>query len=278
MNFLALLLVAGIENISSWRQSIQRDGLWLRLFQRCATESESSPRAWLELAIVVVLPALLLGLLLGWIEHWLFGLLTLGVHVLVLFYSLGRDGVKAGLGAFRDACRRGDQESAYLIAQRDLGVQASDEQGVALGVQRALVWQAFEGFFAVVFWYVLLGPELALAYRLLALTTENAPSGALRRLSLQWRHALDWLPARALGLTFGLVGNFAAISQSLLNRLLAWGIEAADLVAGVGRAAVDDATATLDDQGNANLDLLWRLIVRSVIFWYALLALWVVFG
>ena len=41
-------------------------------------------------------------------------------------------------------------------------------------VQTRLLWKSYEGFFAVIFWYLLLGPMAALAYRLLALCFEHA--------------------------------------------------------------------------------------------------------
>lgn len=276
MNFLALLLVAVVEYFSSWRKAVQKDGLWLGLYRRLATDAGSGPKNWLRL-IILVMPALVLGWVLDWVEGWLFGLVGLLIHMLVLLYSFGRGGIKPHLESFRNACSQNDQESAYLIARQNLGVDAEDPKDLALGVQKAMLWQAFDGFFAVAFWYVLLGPQLALAYRLLALASEQTEPSALRNLALRWRHVLDWLPARALALSFGLVGNFAAFSKVFVKMLFDPGIKSADLLLRVGRAATDDDVPTLDFRGNAYLDELWRLVVRAGVLWCALLALWVVF-
>lgn len=102
-----------------------------------------------------------------------------------------------------------------------------------------LLWQGYQSFFAVIFWYALLGPVAALAYRLLALALEHARQPALREQAARVRHILDWLPVRALVLSFALVGNFLAVIRVLLHWLLAWDISAAALLGKAGRVASD---------------------------------------
>ena len=69
---------------------------------------------------------------------------------------------------FRDAWRRGDEQAALHVAERDLGLEADAEAELLERVRAYELWQAYQGFFAVIFWYALLGPLPALAYRLLA--------------------------------------------------------------------------------------------------------------
>ncbi|GGJ96897.1 regulatory signaling modulator protein AmpE [Pseudomonas matsuisoli] len=277
MNFLVLLLVVGIEKFSPWRRRVQADGLWIRQLRRVEKPRSDSIRAWWIIALLVLLPAMVLGVVLSAIEPIAYGLLALPVHLLVVLFSLGRGGVQAGLGPFRDACRRGDTEGAYLVARRDLGIDEATPEALAARVQQRFVWQAFEGFFAIVFWYALLGPVLALVYRLVALIVEHSAMPGLRERAALLQHALDWLPARALAVTFGLVGDFVALNQALLNRLLDWDISAARLVTDAGRSAAELSVPTLDEDGNVSLDALWQLLVRSAVLWYVVLALWVVF-
>lgn len=61
-----------------------------------------------------------------------------------------------------------------------------------------LLWQAYQSFFAVIFWYFLLGPVAALAYRLLALASEHNKNPLVAERAGQLRHAFDWLPVRLL--------------------------------------------------------------------------------
>ncbi|MCY1295817.1 Regulatory signaling modulator protein AmpE [compost metagenome] len=271
MSFLVLLLVLWVEKLSGWRRHIQEDGPWLRLLIRLETGTTSP---WSRLGVLVLLPVALLGLLLLVLQPVAHGWLALPVHLLVVIYSLGRGDLLMALGPFRDAWRRGDSQAAYHVAERDLGLVA-DEGGVLLHrVQGYLLWQAYQSFFAVIFWYALLGPMAALAYRLLALTCEHAQQPALRERAQQVRHALDWLPVRVLAASFALVGNFMAVTRVVLHELLDWEISAAALVDKAGRAADDLPEASLGEEGVVSLDQLWHLLVRAAVLWYAAFALW----
>lgn len=277
MSFLVLVLAVWIEKFSALRHRLQRDGGWLRELAKLESSPRMAQRPWLILTLLVLLPVALLALLLLVLEPVAYGLLALPVHLLVVIYSLGRGDLLAALGPFRDSWRRGDGEAAYLVAQRDLGVQAEGEATLLPNVQTYLVWQAYQSFFAVIFWYVLLGPLAALAYRLLALIVEHGQSEALRERAGQLRHAFDWLPVRVLAASFALVGNFIAVSRALLHEVLSWDISAAQLAAGAARAAAETPEPVLGEAGVTTLDGLWQLLVRAAILWYAAIALWTLF-
>ena len=277
MSFLVLLLVLWFEKFSALRQRLQRDGFFVTELARLERDGRRHP--WWVLGILVLLPVALLALLLHVLEPVAYGLLALPVHLLVLIYSLGRGDIKAAQGPFRDAWRRGDEQAAVHVAERDLGLTADDAQALLERVQGNLLWQAYQSFFAVIFWYFLLGPAAALAYRLLALTAEHARTPALREHALQLRHAFDWAPVRVLGVSFALVGNFVAVSRVMLHELLNWHISAAGLIATVGRVAGDlPISTTAGPDSLLGLDNLWELLLRSAVLWYACFALWTVLG
>ncbi|MEN5238423.1 MULTISPECIES: regulatory signaling modulator protein AmpE [Pseudomonas] len=274
MSFLVLVLALWFEKFSSLRQRLQRDGFYLGELVRLERSGKVHP--WWTLAILILAPVALLVLLLHVLEPVAYGLLALPVHLLVLIYSLGRGDVKAALGPFRDAWRRGDDQAALHVAERDLGLAADDATGLIKRAQGHLLWQAYQSFFAVIFWYFLLGPAAALAYRLLALTGENSRQPALKTLAEQLRHALDWLPVRVLAVSFALVGNFVAVTRVMLHELLDWHISAGHLVAKVGRVADDIPEEEDRQRGLERLDSLWELLLRSAVLWYACFALWTV--
>ncbi|MBX9713028.1 MAG: regulatory signaling modulator protein AmpE [Pseudomonadaceae bacterium] len=274
MSFLVLLLAVWVEKFSAGRQRIQQDGGWLRQLARVEAAPSLQASPWLSLALLVLVPVLLLGVLLLLLKSVAYGWLALPVHLLVLIYGLGRGDVLAALGPFRDAWRRDDTEAAYLVAARDLGVQADEPGELLTRVQGYLLWQAYQSFFAVIFWYALLGPVAVLAYRLLALTTEQAQQVALRERAQQLRHAFDWLPARVLASSFALVGDFVSVSRALLHELLNWQISAAQLVDHAGRAAANTPASAPGDVGLHSLDSLWQMLVRSALLWYAGFAVW----
>ncbi|HCC4793582.1 TPA: regulatory signaling modulator protein AmpE [Pseudomonas aeruginosa] len=231
-----------------------------------------SRRSWLGLLLAVVLPLLPLALLLTLLQPLAYGWLSLPLHLLVVVYSLGRGDVMADLGPFRDAWRREEAQAAFHVAERDLGILGGSESELIGRVHGHLLWQGYQSFFAVIFWYALLGPVAALAYRLLALALEHARQPALREQAARVRHILDWLPVRALVLSFALVGNFLAVIRVLLHWLLAWDISAAALLGKAGRVASDVEAVELGAAGVASLDALWQLLVRAAVLWYAVFA------
>ncbi|WP_369988064.1 regulatory signaling modulator protein AmpE [Pseudomonas xanthosomatis] len=274
MSFLVLVLVLWVEKFSALRQHLQRDGFFLGELARLERTGKAQP-GW-ALAVLVLAPVALLVLLLHVLEPVAYGLLALPVHLLVLVYSLGRGDVKASLGAFRDAWRRGDDQAALHVAERDLGLAADDADSLIKRVQGHLLWQAYQSFFAVIFWYFLLGPGAALAYRLLALANDSSRQPGIKTLAGQLRHAMDWLPVRVVAVSFALVGNFVAVTRVMLHALLDWHISAGHLVAQVGRVADDIAEDEDRQQGLARLDSLWELLLRCAVLWYACFALWTV--
>jgi len=228
------------------------------------------------LVVTVLLPVSLLALLLWVLEPVAYGLLALPIHLIVVIYSLGRGDLLADLGPFRDAWRREDLQAATHVAKRDLNIDADNGEQLLGRVQGHLLWQAYQSFFAVIFWYFLLGPVAALSYRLLALAAEHSLNPGVAERAAQLRHAFDWVPVRLLAASFALVGNFVAVSRVMLHELLNWNISAADLIDKVGLVAGEIPTAVVGPEGINTLDRLWELLLRAAVLWYAGFALWTV--
>lgn len=276
MSFLVLLLAVWIEKFSALRQRVQRDGGWLLELNKLEASPRWLSRPWLVLTLMVVLPVALLALLLWVLEPVAYGLLALPVHLLVVIYSLGRGDLLAGLGPFRDAWRREDLQAAAHVAKRDLDIEANDGEQLLERVQGHLLWQAYQSFFAVIFWYFVLGPVAALSYRLLALAAEHSQNPGVAERAAQMRHAFDWVPVRLLAASFALVGNFVAVSRVMLHELLNWNISAADLIDKVGLVAGEIPRPVAGPDGINSLDRLWELLLRAAVLWYAGFALWTV--
>ncbi|AZZ74326.1 MULTISPECIES: regulatory signaling modulator protein AmpE [Pseudomonas] len=276
MSFLVLLLALWIEKFSALRHRVQRDGGWIRELNKLESSERLAKQPWLVLSILVLFPVALLALLLVVLEPVAYGLLALPVHLLVVIYSLGRGDLLGGLGPFRDAWRREDLQAAAHVAKRDLNICADSGEQLLERVQGHLLWQAYQSFFAVIFWYFVLGPVAALAYRLLALAQEHGQNPALVERAAQLRHAFDWLPVRLLAASMALVGNFVAVSRVMLHELLNWNISAAQLINRVGLAAGEIPPPVVGPEGINTLDCLWELLLRAAVLWYAGFALWTV--
>ena len=274
MSFVVLLLAILVEKFSGVRQRLQRDGGWLRELHKLEASAGLGNKPWWVLFILIALPAAVLGLLLVVLHPVAYGLLALPIHLLVVIYSLGRGDLLGGLGPFRDAWRRGDLQAAAHVAERDLRVTADSGEQLLENVQRHLLWQAYQSFFAVIFWYFLLGPVAVLSYRLLALAQDHSQNPALVERAGHLRHAFDWLPVRLLAASFALVGNFAAVSRVMLHELLSWDISAAQLIDKAGCAAAEIPVPQLGPEGVSSLDTLWALLLRAAVLWYACFAVW----
>ena len=274
MSFVVLLLAILVEKFSGFRQRLQQDGGWLRELYRLEANPKMANKAWWALIILIVLPVAMLGLLLLVLQPVAYGLLALPVHLLVVIYSLGRGDLLAGLGPIRDAWRRGDLQAGAHVAERDLGICADSGEQLLEKVQSHLLWQAYQSFFAVIFWYFLLGPVAALSYRLLALAAEHGKNPELVERAQQLRHAFDWLPVRLLAASFALVGNFAAVSRVMLHDLLSWDMGAEQLLNKAGCAAAEIPVPQAGPEGVASLDTLWALLLRAAVLWYAGFAVW----
>lgn len=276
MIFLVVLLVLLIDKLTDWRSNVQQDGPWLHLLRRVEDRTGLVNGPWTSLLLTVGMPVLVLAVLLMALKPLAYGWLSLPLHLLVVLYSLGRGHDKRELGTFRDAWRRGDEEAAALVAERDLGVIAADAPSLLRAVEAQRLWRSHRGFFAVIFWYVLLGPVAALAYRLLSLTVEHAGKEASRERASQLLHAFDWLPVRVLLASFGLVGNFVAVNRALLPDLLHWDIPAPQLLASVGPAAADLGEPLEGEAGLARLDSIDAMLIRARMLWYAAIAIWII--
>ena len=206
-----------------------------------------------------------------------YGLLLIPVHLVILVYSLSRGDVRVALGPFRDAWRRQDTHAASLAAQRDLLIQSEEPVGLLQAVQSYLLWQGFQGFFAVIFFYLIAGPLAALPYRLLVLTSEQVTWPEAAGKATRLLHILDWLPVRLLSASFALIGNFITVNRALMHDLLCINEPANSLLSKAGRAAVEAENDALGEKGTTILDNIWLLLVRSAVLWFASVALWTLF-
>jgi AmpE protein len=163
----------------------------------------------LALAVVFVLGDPLLG----------FPYLVLGVFV--LFFSLGPQDIGEDVDEYCKAMEDGDkeriQETAKAIIESDV---PEDTLERIHRVEEAVCVQANNRLFAVIFWFVLLGPLGAWTYRVTDLirrravfvaAREEESSGMLERLrdaAIVLHGWLAWIPARLTAIGYAAAGNF----------------------------------------------------------------------
>ncbi|MEQ9462625.1 MAG: regulatory signaling modulator protein AmpE [Haliea sp.] len=274
MNFLAFIVALVLRQLWGAEARLHRDGWWR---DWCDRANGFGLLPWLQLALTVGLPLLLTLLLLDLLRPLLFGLPWIAAAALVLLYAFGRGDFHARIARYRDYCERGNREGAWLYLRQEL--QVGDPQEVDPGLepgelhqqlQASLYYDGFQRWFAVVFWFVLLGPVAALGYRLLQLyrDAEGDAGPAVTLLFL-----LDWLPLRLLLATFAVAGDFVRSRDELVAALLEPWADASALLLAVGSAAA--GTSAGDPalrQAAGDVTEVAGLLSRSGVVWVVVIA------
>jgi membrane protein required for beta-lactamase induction len=253
VNFVALLLGLGVERLLTHLFHL-REFRWLDpLFDAVSSRAENAAM-WrcvvsvIALTVLAVLPVALVSVALA---GTLFQIPYFVLAVVVLLFSLGPRDLKIEV----------DDYCAAVIEDRDDDVQRvsrellendppSDPETHISACRRAVFVQANNRVFAVVFWFLLLGPTGAWLFRVLDLMrrrlayqysrNDGEISASLYVQVVRSLHGIfAWLPARLLVLGFALAGSYeGAIS--------AWRVYDRD----PGRRFFEATNDVLDHVGN----------------------------
>ncbi len=151
----------------------------------------SSPWLMIILASLPMLLVVFFALFLT--ANWLFGFVGLILNVIIFYCCLGPG------NPFYSVRTPMDKETS-----------CKDEVGEYFA-------QINGQLFAVLFWYIILGPLAVLAYRLISLCQNQQ---TVSQQALWLTQVLDWLPARMTVLLYLIVGNFQAGFPSFVKMVL----------------------------------------------------------
>jgi AmpE protein len=229
--------------------------------------------------VVLLLLVLILARTAG---YWL----QLFIAVPVLLYAVGRGKYSGTVMRYLRARQQRNwveavicYEALVMPGEKPDSIEQDNWAGLDQRMLTAMSYRGFERIFAVLFWFILLGPAGALLYRLSALYLENntEPGYLLRqRYARRWLWLLEWPAARVLGLSFALTGNFAGCIHSWRNYL--WSAEhstAQVLVHYVlGALRLDDEALPVSsaDIAEREFKATLSLFSRTLIFWLCVLA------
>ncbi|MEP4147339.1 MAG: regulatory signaling modulator protein AmpE [Halioglobus sp.] len=273
MTFLALIIALVLERLSPLEDWLHRDA-W---FERWQGQLNSLGLGNGVLVILSVgVPVAVAYLVLGALQPLLFGLAWIAAAVVLLLYSIGRGNIGALQERYRSQCRRGDFEAAWLSASSEFDwFEAEEKLDTALihqRVQQGFLYQEYQRWFAVLFYFLLLGPIGALAYRLLQMTCEGDAS---RQKILFY---LDWVPIRLQAAAFTLTGNFVASADELWDALREPGMSSEQVLFTVAMAATgqdkvpEEADGLSGQRAAVENEMFAALVRRSSVFWVAVIA------
>ena len=292
---LAVIIALAIGHLAPGIANGLRQFGWYRSWLQWLNAQFPEDSVWRSrwgIALALVVPLLVAGLLQVALDQPLWGFVGLLFDIVVLFWCWGPRDLDLDVAAILDAP---DAASRRAAAARlyPPGVDASLD-GASL--VEAVFRNAQRRWFGVLFWFCVLGPFGALLYRLSVLAAEQ-DADALQQDTLQgarlWLSLLEWPVTQLIALALALVGNFDSVLSAwreenafgLDSRLLPNAARAsvrseiADEVADYTESGVPASTALAEVFGELPelrdaMNLAWRVLV----LWLAVIALFVVAG
>ncbi|MFK8047688.1 MAG: regulatory signaling modulator protein AmpE [Halioglobus sp.] len=282
MTFLAMIAAIIVLSVHGDKSPVHEDD-WFASLQNTCRGFGFSPTV--SLVVYVAAPVFLVEFMLSAVDSWLFGLIWLAGASLVLLYSFGREPFDTLTQRYRSYCRSGDFEAAYLYAEEELDIDpqsldVTSPETAHEAIQARLLYLGYQRWFAVLFFFLLVGPIAALAYRLLQLSRQSRE----RAIASSILFYLDWLPTRLLAAGFALTGNFLSSRDELLASVSESRQDSGSVLMSVGRAAIGASRGAEPDQQHPFSEIasqetveLRDLMSRSAGAWLIVISLIVLF-
>lgn len=191
----------------------------------------------------------------------------------VLLYSFGRGEFTQHITQFIVAEAKQDWGSAIDVAEKLRCETATLSQNDWHTLNTRFLSQAsylgFERFFAVVFWFVVLGPAGALAYRLTQLWLQRFPDKTIAH----WLWVIEWPAIRILGLSYAITGNFGGCINAWKKNALCQTRRSQDILLDnmLGALAVDENLNQTPEVTRRELEALQQLLSRTLWCWLAVI-------
>ena len=246
------------------------------------------------LALFLVLPVILLVLMLG---ESFFGYTYFIIAIVVLFFSLGPKDIAEDVDEYCRAIEADDQEAIRRTAKALIEKSVPDDTAERIRlVEESVCVQANNRLFAVIFWFVLLGPLGAWAYRVTDLirrravfnaSREDGPAIAAETVeATQTLHGwFAWIPARLTAIGYAMAGSFEGALSAWRGPQDISGLtpneQSEQLLArvGVGALALHEIAGESDsERGVRGATAANGLVFRLLFIWAAVIAAMTLYG
>ncbi|MDH3531494.1 MAG: regulatory signaling modulator protein AmpE [Gammaproteobacteria bacterium] len=306
MNLIALLIGLVVERLATQLFHLRRLRWMDRIIDAGFRQAERMAY-WpallpiILLVAVLALPVFVATFVLGAkFSHGeaLAGFAYMLLAIVVLFFSFGPQDIGEDVDEYCQALADGDEDrirqTATAIVEGEL---PADELERIHKVEEAVCVQANNRLFAVIFWFILLGPLGAWIYRVTDLVRRravftaardersDASSGRLRDVAVMLHGWLAWIPARLTAIGYATAGHFDAATS-------AWRAPSEQqdatlsehneyLLARVGTSALalqDEADEDLAGRGIRGATAANRLVFRLLLIWAVIIAAMTLYG
>ncbi len=300
MNLIALLIGLVVERLATqlfhWRRMRWLDRIIDFGFRQTARLGN-----WpalipvMLLGAVLVMPVAVAIFLLG---GTLAGVTYLLLAVIVLFFSLGPRDIGEEVGEYCKALEEKDDElvqhAAKALIEDDVPDDVTERTHC---VEAAVCVQANNRLFSVVFWFVVLGPLAAWAYRVTDLIRRRAvftaardeqsdgQSARIRDAAERLHGWLAWIPARLTAVGYAAAGHMddaiAALRAPTEDRDQTTSERSESLLARVGIAALalqDRPDESADERAIRGAQAANHLVFKLLVIWAVIIAAMTLYG
>ncbi len=164
------------------------------------------------LLLLLLPPVLTVGILQHLFSNSLFGLPGVAFAGFVLLYTLGPKDLDDQVNQLTSAIEDGDEDKTRDIAAELIGDEPPvSEPAFSQAVAEAILALANQRLYAVLFWFLLLGPMGAALYRIASRLPHLDQANRDLDFFLNAKQLLvilDWLPARLTALCYAIAGSF----------------------------------------------------------------------
>ena len=250
-----------------------RDLSWFEYYTGSVTRIVRA-NGLIQIIAVLIIPVAVIAVIQYLLSDFLLELPYLIFGVLVFAYCLGPACLSSDIEFYLDARRLGDEDEAlhYAGLLTERAASTSPDQQTS-DVTRAILHVANERIFAVIFWFVILGPAGAILYRLTTnLSKQDGINDSLSAVATLFQAVLTWIPARMLAVGYALTGHFDGALQAYRNRPYEsdLALENYDVLVNTGMGALRDLEVS--DELSSIISAR-DLVMRSILIWIAVLAL-----
>ncbi|MCW8934111.1 MAG: regulatory signaling modulator protein AmpE [Gammaproteobacteria bacterium] len=170
--------------------------------------------------LILLLPIMLTTMLLQiWFAGRLLGLIDLLFGLVIFAFCLGPKDLNRQVNRYLEAKENGNEDAANAEAGAIMQKEPpTDPDQQVVEVMRSILHESNDRFFAVIFWFVLLGPFGALLYRLTSHTMRSTRSATLANAARQFQAVLAWMPAHLVAMGYALTGNYEGAKQEFYGK------------------------------------------------------------
>jgi membrane protein required for beta-lactamase induction len=226
--------------------------------------------------LVIALPIVLLVGILQLIGMFRSDMVELLLGVAVLLFCLGASPLQYKIESYLNPKegKSAEDEAELKAYLKDAAI--SSTSGFHRTVTHLMFWQAHERTFAIVFWFLILGPIGAVIYRLISWFQDNALHGEAlydnqaEDLVLTHKYAA-WIPARLVALSYSLVGNFMGSFDTWL-KMAANPKVSQEIVVACGDASLGISATPANASSKAENESALKLVQRALLVWVLIIA------